>query len=116
MKKLLMYLLFSTEDLKRYFMPLASGRRSKRNTHDETTNVMGNQYEEQVEGVIRNSSKPSNHETENDVAHQEQEQEVEGGTGNSMATNKEQVKYFVEAVMEENGVILQAGGITDFST
>jgi hypothetical protein len=38
-------------------VPLASGSRSKPNTHNETANVMANQEEEQVEGGTRNSSK-----------------------------------------------------------
>jgi hypothetical protein len=35
-----MYLMFLIVDLKRYFMPLASGSGSMPNSHDETANVI----------------------------------------------------------------------------
>ena len=50
MGRLLMYLVFPITDLKKYFVPLASGSQSKPNTHDESANVMANQEEERVEG------------------------------------------------------------------
>jgi hypothetical protein len=87
MGKLLMAPIFSIADLKRYFVSLASG----------------------------NSSKPSTHESANVVSHKEQEKEVEGGTRNSTATKTDQMQDPVEALVEENTVILEAGGITDFT-
>jgi hypothetical protein len=48
------------------------------------------------------------------VSHEEQEKEV-GGTRNSTATDTEQMQDSVEATVEENVVVLEAGGITDFT-
>jgi hypothetical protein len=61
-----------------------------------------------------NSSKPSTHESANVVSHEEQEKEV-GGTRNSTATDMEQMQDSVEATVEENVVVLEAEGITDFT-
>jgi hypothetical protein len=63
MGNLLMALIFSIADLKRYFVSLGSG----------------------------NISKPSTNESANVVSHEEQEKAVEGGTRNSTATDTEQM-------------------------
>jgi hypothetical protein len=49
------------------------------------------------------------------VSHEEQEKEVEGGTRNSTATETDQMQDPVEALVEENTVVLEAGGITNFT-
>ena len=63
-------------------------------------------------GGIGNISRPSINKSANVV--QEQEQEMEGGIRNSMATDMEQVVDSTKAEVEENYVVLEAGGITNF--